>query len=102
MSNEGTSESSIKFPLKPPGQAKVWNVVECVKKGRQGPPVKFSIQEIPEDRYEDVLDHMCKYFIAEEPICKFLSKFVQSIFSSPTASTIVNSNESCAFGANCS
>ncbi|XP_076163428.1 arylalkylamine N-acetyltransferase-like 2 [Ptiloglossa arizonensis] len=73
MSNEGTSESSIKFPLKPPGQAKVWNVVECVKKGRQGPPVKFSIQEIPEDRYEDVLDHMCKYFIAEEPICKFLN-----------------------------
>ncbi|KZC08772.1 PREDICTED: uncharacterized protein LOC107186893 [Dufourea novaeangliae] len=70
MSKEDSKAPKVSFPLKPPGQAKVWNVVEVAIKGSDKPPIKFSIQEVPEDRYEDVLDHMCTYFIADEPICQ--------------------------------
>ncbi|XP_076618512.1 arylalkylamine N-acetyltransferase-like 2 [Colletes latitarsis] len=65
-----SKKSPIKFPVKPPGQAKVWNVIEYVKKNSKEPPVKIFIQEIPEDRYEEILDHMCTYFLADEPICR--------------------------------
>lgn len=60
----------VTFPFKTPGKAKVWKVVETAIKGRPGPPVKFIIQEVPEERYEEVIDHMCTYFIADEPMCK--------------------------------
>lgn len=68
--DQGKKKPQVTFPLKPPGQTKVWKIVEAAVKGRQGPPVKFTIQEIPEDRYEDAIEHMCTYFIADEPICK--------------------------------
>ncbi|XP_031826761.1 uncharacterized protein LOC116424468 [Nomia melanderi] len=67
MSNE-TAKRPVTF--KTPGQSKVWKVVEAVVKGQQE-PTKFTIRELPEDRYEDAIDHMCTYFIAEEPICKY-------------------------------
>ncbi|XP_076278879.1 arylalkylamine N-acetyltransferase-like 2 [Lasioglossum baleicum] len=68
--DQGKKKPQVTFPLKPPGQTKVWKIVEAAVKGRQGPPVKFTIQEIPEDRYEEVIEHMCTYFLADEPICK--------------------------------
>ncbi|XP_054001068.1 uncharacterized protein LOC128888341 [Hylaeus anthracinus] len=67
------ANKSVTFPMKPPGQAKVWNVVDWMKKDSNEPPIRISIQEIPEDRYEDVLDHMCTYFIVDEPICKCMN-----------------------------
>ncbi|XP_033335407.1 arylalkylamine N-acetyltransferase-like 2 [Megalopta genalis] len=57
------------FPFKPPGQTTIWKVVEAKAKGSEGPPIKFTIQELPEDRYEEAVEHMCKYFIADEPMC---------------------------------
>ena len=51
---------------------KVWKLIE--KMSQNGKPMKFTIQEIPEDRYEDALKHMCTYFIADEPISQYLSK----------------------------
>ncbi|XP_076643276.1 arylalkylamine N-acetyltransferase-like 2 [Halictus rubicundus] len=68
--DQGKKKPQVTFPLKPPGQTKVWKVVEAAVKGRPGPPVKFTIQEVPEDRYEEVIEHMCTYFIADEPMCK--------------------------------
>lgn len=68
MANAGGSKPQ--FPLKPPGRAKVWKVVEAKAKGSQGPPIKFAIQELPEDRYDEAVEHMCKYFIADEPMCQ--------------------------------
>ena len=58
------------------GLPKVWRVIESRKKTGDGKTVKFSIQEIPEDRHEDVLDHMSKFFIRDEAICKHLSEFI--------------------------
>ena len=69
MDKQEATKPPVSFPLKPPGQAKVWKVVECAKKGSKEAPIKFSVQEIPEDRYQDVVDHMCTYFIADEPMC---------------------------------
>lgn len=65
--------------IKPPGQPpKIWKSIEKVTK--DGKPMKFTIQEIPEDRYEDAVQHMCAYFLADEPTCQCLSKFHQDIF----------------------
>jgi len=52
---------------------KVWQVIE--KTDKDGKPMKFTIQEIPEDRYEDAVEHMCTFFLADEPTCQCLSKF---------------------------
>lgn len=61
-------------PVKPPGQPpKVWDVIE--KKTKDGRPLKFTIQEIPKDRYEDAIRHMCAYFLVDEPTCQCSGKF---------------------------
>lgn len=52
---------------------KVWKQIEKVD--QNGKTMKFTIQEIPEDRYEDAVQHMCTYFLADEPTCNCLSKF---------------------------
>ena len=52
---------------------KVWKQIE--KKDKDGKLMKFTIQEIPEDRYEDAVQHMCTFFLADEPTCQCLSKF---------------------------
>ncbi|KYQ57221.1 hypothetical protein ALC60_03742 [Trachymyrmex zeteki] len=58
--------------VKPLGQSpKVWQVIE--KKNKDGKLMKFTIQEIPEDRYEDAIQHMCTYFLADEPTCQCLN-----------------------------
>lgn len=61
-------------PIKPPGQLpKIWKSIEKVT--NDGKSMKFTIQEIPEDRYEDAVQHMCANFLVDEPICECLSKF---------------------------
>jgi len=60
--------------IKPLGQPpKVWKLIE--KMDKDGKLIKFTIQEIPEDRYEDTVQHMCTYFLADEPLCNCLGKF---------------------------
>ena len=60
--------------VKPQGQPpKVWQTLEKI--GKDGKSLKFTIQEIPEDRYEEAIQHMCTYFVAEEPTCECWSKF---------------------------
>lgn len=73
MNKKEAKKPPVSFPIKTPGQTKVWRVIESVKKGSQEAPIKITIQEIPEDRYEDILEHMCTYFIADEPICKCIN-----------------------------
>jgi len=60
--------------VKPSNQPpKVWELLE--KMTRDGKPLKFSIQEIPKDRYEDAIQHMCDNFLVDEPTCKCQGKF---------------------------
>ncbi|KYN03213.1 PREDICTED: uncharacterized protein LOC108773584 [Cyphomyrmex costatus] len=71
--------------IKPLGQPpKVWKVIE--KKAKDGKLMKFTIQEIPEDRYEDAIQHMCTYFLEDEPTCQCINAkndplFVQDIIT---------------------
>lgn len=34
--------------------------------------VEYRVQDLPLERYEDAIDHMCKYFIVDEPPSKSL------------------------------
>ncbi|CAD1474771.1 unnamed protein product [Heterotrigona itama] len=72
MDKNERCEPPIKYPIKPPGPPKVWNIVEIKLKNAET-PIRFTIQEIPEDRYEEAIKHMCKYFIADEPMCKCMN-----------------------------
>nr|XP_012154305.1 PREDICTED: uncharacterized protein LOC100877011 [Megachile rotundata]XP_012154306.1 PREDICTED: uncharacterized protein LOC100877011 [Megachile rotundata]XP_012154307.1 PREDICTED: uncharacterized protein LOC100877011 [Megachile rotundata] len=70
MSADKQKKPPVSFPIKPPGPPKVWSTVETVIKGKGDKPIKFTIQEVPEDRYDEVVEHMCTYFIPDEPMCK--------------------------------
>lgn len=56
-----------------PGSLRVWNVVEGKEKTADGETLRFSIQEIPEDRYEDAVDLMCDIYLQDEPTCAHFS-----------------------------
>ncbi|XP_012541112.1 uncharacterized protein LOC105839381 isoform X2 [Monomorium pharaonis] len=61
---------------------KIWQQIE--KKDKDGKLMKFTIQEIPEDRYEEAVQHMCTYFLADEVTCACLDAkndplFVQDV-----------------------
>jgi len=59
---------------RPAGPWNVWNIVEGQEIVDDGTTkaVRFSIQEVPEDRYPEAIEHMCKYFVADEATCKSL------------------------------
>ena len=78
MDKNERCEPPIKYPIKPPGPPKVWNIVEIKFKNAET-PIRFTIQEIPEDRYEEAVKFMSKYFIDDAPICRNMSKFLQFI-----------------------
>ncbi|XP_066593128.1 uncharacterized protein [Prorops nasuta] len=59
--------------VRPPGPKKVYKIINGIRRDKDGDkPVKLRFQEIPEDRYEDALNHMLKYFLKDEPMCKSL------------------------------
>lgn len=62
--------------IRPPGPLKVWKIIDGYEMMMDGTwsPIKISIQEIPPDRHEEVIQHMCTYFLNEDPVCKSLSK----------------------------
>lgn len=68
-------------PVRPPGPIKIWNVIDGFKNvGDKSIPVKISIQELPEDLYEEALDHMITYFVADEPCCTSLKGTEDPVF----------------------
>ncbi|XP_029158805.1 uncharacterized protein LOC114931055 [Nylanderia fulva] len=65
--------------IKPPGQPpKIWKSIEKVS--NDGKTMKFTIQEIPEDRHEDAVQHMCDHFLADEPTCQCLNAINDPVF----------------------
>ncbi|XP_053594970.1 uncharacterized protein LOC103575954 [Microplitis demolitor] len=56
---------------RPPGDPRVWCTVESIN--ADGKKLKFIIQEIPLDRYEEALDHLCTVFITSEAICSSIN-----------------------------
>ncbi|XP_043479857.1 uncharacterized protein LOC122509692 [Leptopilina heterotoma] len=46
------------------------NFIKNVEITKKGNTVKFTIQPIPKDRYDEAADHMCKFFLADEPLCE--------------------------------
>lgn len=57
------SKSSWKRPEGPP---RIWRVYEGRKKSEYGTIPRFSIQDIPEEMIEEVIDFMLKYILEEE------------------------------------
>ncbi|XP_014205823.1 uncharacterized protein LOC106637530 [Copidosoma floridanum] len=59
----------------PDAPLNVWQVVEGQQKLEDGTtrPIKFSIQEVPENRHEEAVDFMMKYFVDDEPMSKYLN-----------------------------
>lgn len=55
-------------------QQTIWQVVEGKNKNANGNTLKFYIQEIPESRYEEVLDFMTNIMLQDELTCASLSK----------------------------
>ncbi|XP_017465244.1 PREDICTED: uncharacterized protein LOC108358427 [Rhagoletis zephyria] len=53
---------------RPAGPPHVWSVIELIDSA--GEKRKFSLQEIPEERYEEALCHMCSIFVKDETICR--------------------------------
>ncbi|XP_055586721.1 uncharacterized protein LOC129739333 [Uranotaenia lowii] len=37
-----------------------------------GQPTTYRIQDLPPNRWDDAIDHMCEYFLRDEPICASL------------------------------
>lgn len=63
---------------RPPGPINIWRIKESSKNGKLQ---KFIIQDIPEDRFGDVLDHLCEYFLADELLCSSCSEWTLPLIS---------------------
>ena len=62
---------------RPAGPANVWRVIEAEERLKDASvPVRLSIQEVPDDRHEEAVRHMCQYFIVDEVTCRSLSTYV--------------------------
>ncbi|XP_014226796.1 uncharacterized protein LOC106652382 [Trichogramma pretiosum] len=59
---------------RPEGPLNVWRIVDGYERMEDGSkkPIKFSIQDIPDDesRRQEVLDHFYDYFLEDEPVSK--------------------------------
>lgn len=59
---------------RPSGPPHIWRIAEIVNKN--GEKKRFSFQEIPQDRYTEVLNHMCTIFLEDEAMCSSISKYI--------------------------
>nr|CAD7198633.1 unnamed protein product [Timema douglasi] len=53
----------------------VWRRCEGRRQTPEGKTLRFRIQDVPEDRHEDLLDFMIKYFTPDEPTMKKLKLY---------------------------
>ena len=58
---------------RPPGPVNIWKVIDFRWTGQ---PIKITIQEIPEESYDDVVKFMCEDFLEEETFFKHFSKYL--------------------------
>ncbi|XP_048516176.1 uncharacterized protein LOC105691587 isoform X1 [Athalia rosae] len=76
ITDNGEYADYLRFPdsswKRPEGPARVWRVVEGRKKLADGKIPKFSIQEVPVELEQDVVDFMTRYFVPDEVICASL------------------------------
>lgn len=75
-SEKKITNEELELPsIRPPGPIKIWKTIDGFKTiDGESKPVKIVLQEIPEDRYEDIIDHMTTYFVVDEPCCDSLSE----------------------------
>lgn len=57
---------------RPDGPTNIWRIVESSG-------LRFSIQDISEDRYDEAIKHMSDYFMADEATCKALSAYINIV-----------------------
>lgn len=59
-------------------KSKVWYRFE--KRRKDGTLFKLRIQELPEDRRDEVTELMMKYYAAEEPVHKGVGKSIMKLY----------------------
>lgn len=62
---------------RPIGPLRVWRNIELVNS--LGKKIQISIEDIPEDQYPEILNHMCTIFIKDEATLSSMSKFIIKI-----------------------
>ncbi|XP_012270270.1 uncharacterized protein LOC105694313 [Orussus abietinus] len=65
---------------RPAGPLKVWRVIESKKFTQNGKPLKVSIQDIPKDRYDDVISHMSELYSKDETVAKSFNVIDAPVF----------------------
>lgn len=66
--------NEIKLPQcswkRQPGAVNVWKIIEGQEKLPDGSvrSLRFSIQEVPDNRRQEAVEFMLKYFVRDEPI----------------------------------
>ncbi|XP_014227016.1 uncharacterized protein LOC106652526 [Trichogramma pretiosum] len=70
--NDVKKRQTIKSWNRPDGPLNIWRIIEGEEHQNDGTKkkIKFSIQDIPEEHYQDVIKHMCDYFVADEVTCQ--------------------------------
>lgn len=58
-----------------PGPPRIWRVVDGRKKTTDGKTLRFSIQEIPNDRRDEVIQLMSTEFARDEPLSASVGTF---------------------------
>lgn len=53
--------------------SKAWGFIESSSKPKKKETKQFFIQQIPEDRYEEAVDFLFNYYIADEPLCQSIN-----------------------------
>lgn len=91
---------------RPPGPINIWKTIESTKHSKNGKPIKYILQDIPKERYQDALDHMSKFFWHDEPACRSLSKYSLQkssfidIYSTTMVIHVSRNQSTCVFGKN--
>lgn len=64
---------------RPAGPLNVWRQLEADERLAGGTTrrVRFSIQDVPEDRYDEAIEHMVEFFLADEATCASLSESIR-------------------------
>lgn len=61
---------SVPFPT-------VWRTFEAKESKDSDKVVKYIIQDLPEDRFEDAIRHMTEYYMVDHPLAQTTSKLTK-------------------------
>lgn len=73
MSLQWVRPSNIPYPT-------VWHTFDAQESRSSNKLVKYIIQDVPENRFEDVIQHMIDYFLVDHSLTDTISKLLHIKF----------------------